>query len=84
VLSVSETNIDSFIIRFVHDRPCGDSQKSANWRGFIRHVQCKESIQFTNFEEALEFIAKFVHLSTLEGSKRFPAKIWSNLDKQLK
>jgi hypothetical protein len=59
---VSETNIDSFIIRFVHDRPCGDRQKSANWRGFIRHVQCKESIQFTDFEEALEFIARFVHL----------------------
>ena len=60
---MSETKIDSFILRFVHDMPSDADQASINWHGLIRHVQSKESTRFSNFEDAFEFINNYVRLS---------------------
>jgi hypothetical protein len=76
-----ETDVDSFIVRFVQvrDSRAGSSSASGSqqtsqdndpvavpWHGFIRHVQSKEEIRFTHIEEALRFVANYVELSTGE------------------
>jgi len=57
----SSPNITSFVIRFVQD---GDrlAQGSAPYRGAIRHVQTDEEISFTRWQDAVNFIRRFVPL----------------------
>jgi hypothetical protein len=59
-------NITSFVIRFVYaDR---DSQSALSgerklpYRGAIRHIQSDEEIAFTRWEDAVDFIQRFVPL----------------------
>lgn len=51
--------ITSFIIRFIHpdlsSRP-GEQE----FRGAIRHIQTDEEISFTRWEDALEFMKRYV------------------------
>lgn len=51
--------INSFIIRFVHAAP---EQGETSYRGTIRHIITNESIQFTSWAEAEDFIKHYVPL----------------------
>jgi len=51
--------ITSFVVRFVHSRP----PENTTFRGSILNVQTNEEISFRHWEEAVEFIRRYVHLS---------------------
>jgi len=57
-----ETNIDSFILRFVHEQAPEGSSGTCAWHGVIRHVQSNRQIRFSTIEEALAFVAGYVDL----------------------
>ena len=59
-------NISSFVIRFVVDGAAGE-QKPASYRGAIRHIQTEEELNFSNWEEAVTFIRRFVPLEADRG-----------------
>lgn len=64
----TETNLDSFVLRFVRETKPGEEQHRASvqarhtWRGSIRHVQSNQERHFTHWDDALEFISEFVNL----------------------
>lgn len=60
-------NISSFVIRFVVDSTSATGQKNVPYRGAIRHIQTDEEINFSNWEEAVSFIRRFVPLGTENG-----------------
>lgn len=59
-------NISSFVIRFVVDRAAAE-QAHQPYRGAIRHIQTDEEINFANWEEAVNFIRRFVPLEAHNG-----------------
>lgn len=66
---MSETKIASFVVRFVQEADADDGegaaaagQLAAPWRGVIRHVQSREEVRFTEMEEALAFMGRYVAL----------------------
>lgn len=61
-------NITSFVIRFVHE-PVQSPDKPASYRGTIHHVQSNQEIPFTRWQDAVEFIQRFmpIDLEKLEG-----------------
>ncbi len=66
-----ETDVDSFILRFVQVRFAEEERQdksptAAPWHGVIRHVQSKEEIRFTQIEDALRFVANYVELAADE------------------
>jgi len=62
--------ISSFVIRFVmneaQDEPAGASKHP--FRGSIRHIQSDEEMNFHIWEDAVEFIRRYVPLETKTGS----------------
>jgi hypothetical protein len=58
-----ETNVDSFILRFVQEQAPVSDPDAAAWHGIIRHVQSSEEVRFTRIEDALRFVANYVELS---------------------
>ena len=58
-----ETNVDSFIVRFVQEKSRSSGPTATPWHGFIRHVQSKEEIRFTRMEDALHFVANYVDIA---------------------
>ena len=52
-------NITSFIIRFIHPDPAVQPG-AREFRGAIRHIQTDEEISFTRWEDALEFMKRYV------------------------
>ena len=61
-------NISSFVIRFVVDSAAG-GQIHPPYRGAIRHIQTDEEMHFSNWEEAVSFIRRFVPLDTENSQK---------------
>lgn len=59
--------ITSFVVRFVHSGP----PENATYRGSILNVQTNEELSFLHWDEAVEFIRRFVHLSP-ENESDFP------------
>lgn len=57
-----ETDVDSFIVRFVQEKSPRNGPPAAPWYGVIRHVQSKEQIRFTQIEDALQFVSNYVEL----------------------
>ncbi len=58
-----ETNVDSFVLRFVRETPASDVRAEAQaWRGMIRHVQSNRERPFLRWTDALAFIAEYVDL----------------------
>lgn len=59
-------NISSFVIRFVHPGagPLADPSEGGvfPYRGAIRHIQSDQEITFTRWEDAVDFIQRFVPL----------------------
>ncbi len=62
--------ISSFVIRFVlneaEDNQADTHQSS--YRGSIRHIQSDEEINFLAWEDAVEFIRRYVPIQTQTGS----------------
>jgi hypothetical protein len=61
VASMPDTKIVSFVLRFTQEQSAADACPRA-WHGMLRHVQTNEQIHFTQLEEALAFIARYVDL----------------------
>jgi hypothetical protein len=59
-------NISSFVIRFVVDSAAGE-QSHQPYRGAIRHIQTAEEMNFSSWEEAVNFIRRFVPLEEENG-----------------
>lgn len=57
-------NIASFIIRFVHHGPSGQSETGAEgstfYRGTVRHIQSDQELAFACWEDAVDFMRRFV------------------------
>lgn len=65
-------NISSFVIRFVVHSPAAGEQSQQTYRGAIRHIQTEEEMNFSNWEEAVSFIRRFVPLESGDGSGGTP------------
>jgi hypothetical protein len=65
----SQTNIASFVLRFVHETATDATTDPArtDWHGVIKHVQTNKEQHFTCFADAVAFIAQYV---TLDESVR--------------
>ena len=80
---MSETRIVSFVLRFV--RQTGPEEETLDgmpvtpiedggplamgWHGVVRHVQSREEVRFTQVDEALAFINRYVILQEEEKSE---------------
>jgi len=60
--------ISSFVIRFVVDGAPENRITSPAYRGLIRHIQSAEEINFSSWQDAVDFIRRFVPLDTENGS----------------
>jgi len=59
----NETNLDSFVLRFMQEtRPSEKTRRAPAWHGIIRHVQSNTERHFTRWADALAFISEFVDL----------------------
>ncbi len=56
-------SITSFVVRFIHSGPPANTAL----RGSILNVQTNEETPFVHWEEAVDFIRRFVALSAEEG-----------------
>ena len=54
--------IYSFIIRFVVEDPFPASDERPAYHGAIRHIQSAEEMNFNEWQEAVEFMRRFVPL----------------------
>jgi hypothetical protein len=63
--------ISSFIIRFVLNEG-QDEQMLPSYRGSIRHIQSDEELHFHLWDDAVEFIRRYVPLA--EGPGALPGK----------
>ena len=61
-----EATIASFILRFTKEHGAEDERVTPPWRGVIRHVQTNEEARFTQIEDALDFLARFVDIAPNE------------------
>ncbi len=60
---IPETDVVSFVLRFVYDKPSGESSDPAtDWHGLIRHVQSSEERRFTRWADAVAFIEQYVRV----------------------
>ena len=59
-----ETNISSFLIRFV-DASQPSLQSETSYRGVIRHIQSGDEISFTRWVEAIAFMQRFFPIAEL-------------------
>lgn len=58
-----ETNLVSFVLRFVYDQPTGEATVLATrWHGVVRHVQSSEELHFSRWADAVAFIERFAQL----------------------
>lgn len=63
-------SITSFVIRFVVDEPSSAEETHSSYRGTIRHIQTNEELTFSTWENAVEFIQRYVPLETKPDEKR--------------
>jgi hypothetical protein len=62
-LEENPLSITSFVVRFIHGGP----PDNAVLRGSILNVQTNEELAFLHWQEAVEFINRFVNLTADEG-----------------
>ena len=60
-------SISSFVIRFVMETPPAEGEAQPSYRGAIRHIQSDEEINFNAWEDAVEFIRRYVPLDAEPG-----------------
>ena len=61
--------ISSFVIRFVMNKASEDLEVAGqpSYRGSIRHIQSEEELHFHAWEDAVEFIRRYVPLQAENG-----------------
>ena len=65
-----ETNLISFVLRFVCDQPSGQAPLPATrWHGVVRHVQSNQELHFSRWADAVAFIERFAQLDQPTDSK---------------
>ncbi len=67
-MSATSPRVESFVLRFVQDAPEHDA---SNWHAVIVHVQTTEEKTFTDFADAVAFIARYVPI----GDFSFKAEV---------
>jgi hypothetical protein len=65
--SSASPSIASFVIRFVVDETISTEETPPVYRGTIRHIQSNEELTFSAWENAVEFIQRYVPLETEKG-----------------
>lgn len=65
--SSAPPSIASFVIRFVVDEKSPTEERKPGYRGTIRYIQSNEELTFSTWENAVEFIQRYVHLETKSG-----------------
>ena len=60
-------SITSFVIRFVVDETFLDKETQPCYRGAIRHIQSDKEMNFNTWEDAVEFIQRYVPLKNNSG-----------------
>jgi hypothetical protein len=58
-LSPDSPRVESFVLRFVQDA-AEDAANSRAWHAVVVHVQSNEEKTFTDFADAVAFIARYV------------------------
>jgi hypothetical protein len=58
-LSTDSPRVESFVLRFVNDAP---ENGVSNWHAVVVHVQTNEERTFTDFADAVAFIARYVQI----------------------
>jgi hypothetical protein len=61
-LSADSPRVQSFVLRFVQDAPQDGAASAPAWRGVIVNVQSNTEVNFTEFADAVAFIARDVPL----------------------
>lgn len=56
--------VESFVLRFVQDAPSDCA--SASWHAVVVHVQSNEEKSFTDFADAVAFIARYVPIQRMK------------------
>ncbi len=67
-MSATSPRVESFVLRFVQDAPESDA---SNWHAIVVHVQSNEEKIFTDFADAVAFIARYVPI----GDFSFKAEV---------
>ena len=66
--------ISSFVIRFVVEDAAVDHEAHAVYHGAIRHIQSAEELNFSAWQEAVEFMRRFVPLEESDCDETHPEK----------
>jgi hypothetical protein len=66
--SDASPSIASFVIRFVVDEITLAEKAQPAYRGMIRHIQSDEEMNFHLWEDAVDFIRRYVPLEAETGS----------------
>jgi len=61
--------IFSFIIRFVVEDGSHTEGTQPSYHGSIRHIQSAEEMNFNEWQEAVEFMRRFVPLQRIDGGE---------------
>jgi hypothetical protein len=61
--------IHSFIIRFVVEETPTAEEIEPVYHGAIRHIQSTEELHFHQWQEAVQFMRRFVPLRETDGNK---------------
>ncbi len=54
--------VESFVLRFVQDAPNDGADSVRQWHAVVVHVQTNEEKTFTDFADAVAFIARYVQI----------------------
>lgn len=64
--------IYSFIIRFVVEETPAEEGNQATYHGAIRHIQSAEEMHFNEWNEAVEFMRRFVPIKPMKAKPNDP------------
>ncbi len=66
--------ISSFVIRFVVEGALVNNEVRTVYHGAIRHIQSAEELNFSVWQEAVEFMRRFVPLEESDCDEIHPEK----------
>lgn len=69
MLSPNHPRVESFVLRFAQD---ASGQEAPHWHAVVLHVQSNEEKFFSDFAEAVAFIARYVPIGDFSFYGRQP------------
>lgn len=69
-MSLANPRVESFVVRFVQDAP-EPEPRASHWHAVVVHVQTNEEKIFSDFADAVAFIARYVPI----GDFVFPTTV---------